>query len=262
MAPVFAFVVTLLMAAVSMAASLPRHEPHRQIKRIVGGEFAPNGMYRSTVYVSFMAGRRCGGVLISQNTVLTAGHCVSYNETLALSIFAGSHVWNQSKALSIVTGIIHYSDFNKPRYHNDIAILKLGIPIPESEFVSHAKVGKDEVSGDARVTAVGWGSTTNATGPGVEKLRRVHLSVMDQDKCAQAFKNQTESPLKDVGKTMICAGEKGKGSCAGDDGSPLYAWGTDTVVGIASLGPTCGSDQAPVIYTRLSQYTLWISRNM
>jgi transmembrane serine protease 9 len=71
---------------------------------------------------------------------------------------------------------------------------------------------------------------------------------------------------------QICAGgEKGKGSCSGDSGGPLFypakIKGKSTIrniqIGVVSFGKhQCASDSAPVVYTRVRKYLSWILDNI
>lgn len=72
-----------------------------------------------------------------------------------------------------------------------------------------------------------------------------------------------------LGRSQICAGGvRGKDSCKGDSGGPLmslyvaedFNW---YAVGIVSFGPDdCGQHGFPGIYTRVSDYMVWIIDNL
>lgn len=82
-------VASLLVPAVSMAAALPLDEGSVGIS-IVGGTTATIGEF--PYIVSLTDGSTfCGGVLISANTVLTAGHCAGMSQS-SLRVRAGSAV--------------------------------------------------------------------------------------------------------------------------------------------------------------------------
>lgn len=68
---------------------------------------------------------------------------------------------------------------------------------------------------------------------------------------------------------MCAGGNKGEDTCSGDSGGPLMdskligAQMRKTVVGIVSFGPgTCGIEDQPAVYTKVSEFLDWILDNM
>ena len=60
---------------------------------------------------------------------------------------------------------------------------------------------------------------------------------------------------------MICAGSRNKDSCQGDSGGPLNASNGGEQIGIVSWGIGCGNGVNSGVYTEVSYFLDWISRN-
>ncbi|OXA58741.1 Venom serine protease Bi-VSP [Folsomia candida] len=99
---------------------------------------------------------------------------------------------------------------------------------------------------------------------GSPDLQFLSVPVTDTVQCGKSFKANNVT----VTELQVCAGgEKGKGSCAGDSGSPLFypakTKGKATIrnfqIGIVSFGKhQCAAGNAPVVYTRVKRYLTWI----
>jgi secreted trypsin-like serine protease len=61
-----------------MTRTMPvlHHKAPRNTGRIIGGNLATSGQFKYQVAVLTDGNRFCGGSLIADNVVLTAGHCV------------------------------------------------------------------------------------------------------------------------------------------------------------------------------------------
>jgi secreted trypsin-like serine protease len=70
-------------------------------------------------------------------------------------------------------------------------------------------------------------------------LLQVQLATVNQEQCSEVFGSV-------INDSMLCAGgESGRGSCFGDDGSPLLFNGK--IVGLVSGGLDCGVEDVPVV---------------
>jgi Secreted trypsin-like serine protease len=89
---------------------------------------------------------------------------------------------------------------------------------------------------------------------------KIELPVVKNEDCDRVYQDKGRR----IGTGQLCAGgEKDRDSCTGDSGSPLMmrvlADNRFSVVGIVSYGPdTCGKENWPGVYTRVSEYTNWI----
>lgn len=115
--------------------------------------------------------------------------------------------------------------------------------------------------GDKHIVA-GWGKTEYANSSPIKLKLRV--PVVADSQCSTRFRTAGVT----LSNKQLCAGgERGKDSCNGDSGGPLMTtFGNDTsqwyVAGVVSFGARCGTQGWPGIYTRVAEYTDWISENV
>ncbi|VCW53664.1 unnamed protein product [Gulo gulo] len=98
----------------------------------------------------------------------------------------------------------------------------------------------------------GWGTTTSPQVTYPQTLQCANIQLRSDEECRQVYPGK-------ITANMLCAGSKegGKDSCEGDSGGPLICNGT--LHGIISWGDfPCGQPNRPGVYTRVSQYVLWI----
>ncbi|KRY90855.1 Transmembrane protease serine 13, partial [Trichinella pseudospiralis] len=259
--------------AFSTNCGKPYFEPYltnpQNPNRIVGGWVAKPYSFPWTVHIlTHTSGfwyESCGGSLISlysrnaSDTILTASHCVRVNNRLvdpnAITVTAG--VFNikkleephrvTSKVLAYISD--NFDDISKA---NDIAILRLKVGIPHSEYISPVCLPyqNQELPWGETCFVSGWGLTRESGKPS-PKLRQVGIPILRNNNC----------PFIDV-EDMFCAGEMsgGKDSCQGDSGGPLVCKLNDTFfqMGIVSFGDGCARKNHPGIYTKVPHYVKWI----
>lgn len=90
---------------------------------------------------------------------------------------------------------------------------------------------------------------------------KLRMPPFRNDRCANEFRSRGAN----IDKTQLCAGgEAEKDSCRGDSGGPLMFQqnGVWVAAGIVSFGVKCGTQGVPGVYTRVSQYMDWITKNI
>ncbi|XP_022090152.1 transmembrane protease serine 9-like [Acanthaster planci] len=232
-------------------------------RRIVGGsESVPHSRpYQVALYDDPSGGYQyCGGTLIHQRWVVSAGHCKTSSD-----VFVGLGYHDKYNHGAAGLQLIRGTWFRHPLFHsgtldNDIALIQLD---------SHANVvspniapiriaNKRPVKGKNLLVS-GWG-TTSMVGPSSDTLREVVVKVQTRTACRDAHKPAL------ITDNMFCAAAKGKDSCQGDDGGPIvsgYGDGTHdpgtTLEGITSWGNGCADSRYPSVYIAVGHYCDWIA---
>lgn len=271
--PVLALVVVL---AAAVSAAEPEGAPavdEATDPRIVGGiEVDPPGKYPFIVALVFASepdtywGQFCGGTLIDEWWVLTAGHCVSFaaaNQAWEVDVLVGRHdlrFGTDGERIG-VADIFRHPGYDNATLANDLALLRLeraataGTPIALASNADASLFAPGNMA-----TVIGWGAT-NGNPPGTpqypDTLREVQVPMVSDEDCAAAYGSDFILP------DQICAGDLVDGgidSCYGDSGGPLFV---DTVggylhVGIVSTGEGCALPGFPGIYTRTATYSDWV----
>ncbi|CAG9574976.1 unnamed protein product [Danaus chrysippus] len=210
----------------------------------------------------------CGGSLISERFVLTAGHCTSSREAgivkyIRLGALRRTDPLGPDQ-LFTVSEIIKHKDFHPPNRYNDIALLKMDRDAVLSEFLVPACLDVRAPGDYSRVLATGWGATKNR-GANADQLQKVILQEFTTEECSQMFTASRLMKQGFDGNTQICYGDKemSKDTCQGDSGGPIQIKSKllhcmYTVVGVTSFGRVCGYVGEPGMYTKVSAFVPWI----
>ncbi|MCB0880083.1 MAG: trypsin-like serine protease [Thermoleophilia bacterium] len=235
--------------------------------RIVGGgkpdDATYSSMLRSTVAIISMNapsqydGQFCGGTLIDDTHVLTAGHCIVENDPYtyrsapsSMRVLVGSRTLNDgslnpSQLIPVQTIFVH-PFFNLDTFRYDAAVLRLSRPVTDVPTVSilsdeeSAGLGID--SAEVPAIAAGWGDTDTESEDCCfpTDLLALNQTIHTDSTC---HSNLDDSPTWRYSAAYeICSGAVGKDTCQGDSGGPLYVsvGGTPRQAGIVSHGVGCG----------------------
>ncbi|KAK7068799.1 Plasma kallikrein, partial [Halocaridina rubra] len=213
----------------------------------------------------------CGGAIINRYYVVTAAHCLFNPFGIKrgpddLKIGVADH--NQFSTKDDIKGatakvsvrrVIIHEDFYNAGAGNDIALLKLEMPLdlasyPQLKAVCLPRKPRTTYE-NATGTVYGWGTTEKNYFPQAV-LRETSIPILNPE-----CENKIIGGVK-IKPEMLCAGLKngGKDSCAGDSGGPLTVEENrrHTLVGITSFGVGCGLPDTPGVYTRMTAYLDWI----
>uniref|UniRef100_A0A669BIB7 trypsin n=1 Tax=Oreochromis niloticus TaxID=8128 RepID=A0A669BIB7_ORENI len=205
--------------------------------KIVGGYECPKNSvpYQVSLFTGY---NFCGGVLISDEWVLSAAHCKPNSN---LEIRLGEHdIWEPDGTEQHIMSaeFIRHPDYDPRTQDSDIMLIKLSRPAALNSYVS------------------GWGNlrpSDEARYP--DTLQCLEVPLLSDDTCFNAYPFQ-------ITENMICAGylEGGKDSCQGDSGGPLMCDGE--LQGVVSWGHGCAQRNKPGVHTKVCNYVSWIKNTM
>lgn len=204
----------------------------------------------------------CGGVIINENWILTAAHCLqSQSQIKNLIVVAGAHNID-TKENTIQTRKIDYYK-NHDLYNGginpyDIALIYVKEKLQFNSYVNQIKLPKLNDLPNGNALLYGWGSTSKTNTPIYPgKLHFVDLPIINNDLCINALGSQGYK----IHKTNLCTGplDGGKGICQADSGGPLIQ--SNYLIGIVSWGKTpCGQPNSPSVFVRASAFIDWINK--
>ncbi|XP_031631526.1 serine protease persephone-like isoform X2 [Contarinia nasturtii] len=217
---------------------------------------------------------RCGGTIISERYIMTAGHCVPTSRK-PVQVRVGKITLNDTtdglmgKYYSIEK-IIRHPEYDAATLKNDIALIQIRGSFEFSDDVAPACLPTNTQDFSYDLIVTGWGTTDPMRANSLSNvLLKANLKTMVSKDCNSTMlewnkmSNLTQL-LNGINDGQYCAYDpKGKrDACRGDSGGPLQfirerKSSTATVVGIVSFGHSCGLE-LPSIYTRVGYFRKWI----
>ncbi|XP_046818808.1 uncharacterized protein LOC124424171 isoform X1 [Vespa crabro] len=248
--------------------------------RIVGGVEASPGDW--PFLAALLGGPEqifyCAGVLISDQWVLTASHCVGKKNIYSLSDVSGwtiqlgitrrhSHTYLGQKLK--IKRVIRHPDYSLGVVHdNDVALCQLEKRVQFHEHLRPVCLpnATTNLAPATLCTVIGWGKKNDTQEAEYEPaVNEVQVPVLNRQVCNMwlAYKELN------VTDGMICAGypDGGKDACQGDSGGPLLCQDKDDkekwfVGGIVSWGIDCARPKLPGVYAYVPKYVPWIRNEM
>ncbi|CAO1433333.1 unnamed protein product [Diamesa serratosioi] len=213
----------------------------------------------------------CGGSIITEFFIVTAGHCTSLfgskpdvvriGDLDLISDFDDEHLQQLQ-----VARIIRHPDYSFRSTYNDIALIKVDREIKMNRFVAPACILHDPVI--QYYEAAGFGQTGYHANK-ANKLLKVSLERWGQNECINYYNDFDNQKLsRGIIEEQICA--KGivvngteMDTCLGDSGGGIQydnqitigdnIYYIPTLVGIISFG-----HGAPSVYTNVTSYVDWM----
>ncbi|XP_031839348.1 chymotrypsinogen A isoform X2 [Nomia melanderi] len=236
--------------------------------RIVGGRYARRHQFPFMAVVHRLLGggyvAQCGGTIISQRWVLTAGHCVSQDPPRRFIVVFGvndksglGYDFYQGSGVAMMTerGALH------PGYRpsvNDVGLLYMPRDIPFGRNIQPIRLaGPSQAYEDfagMKATVIGWGKD-QSTGVGTKYLKYATLPIISSSQCSIYWNI--------IPKKHVCTvAGYGSDACQGDSGGPLivYKNGAPLQIGVVSYGDANCPSSRPGVFSRVTGYIDWIQQ--
>jgi len=244
-------------------------------KRVIGGSDAEFG---SVPWMALVKGgeTQCGGALVGDRWVVTAGHCVRKRGSIfsvGYIVVLGEHTLMQNseplpRQKFTVTKVHRHPLYQQTPQADrfDVAVLELDRRVTMMPHIQPVCLPtSDQEVTEAGVVArvAGWGAidVERLTRPKV--LQSVEVVTVKSKECERWHWGAGIGVH--IYPEMMCAGHRdgGKDACQGDSGGPLMTKDPDTgawtLIGLVSAGYSCAKPGQPGIYHRVSESVSWIN---
>lgn len=215
----------------------------------------------------FACSMLCGGSVISNQWIMTAGHCV-YGQTsspgkfrVKMGVFQHASDDEPGEVVAEIDQIVLHPQYDSEAHDHDIALLHLASPVSFTDHIQPVCLptsvnDSSALSVGKSVTVTGWGLTSQGGLFLSSKLRQVAVPMVSQQNCDKDYGKGIDNA------DMFCAGAKGIDSCQGDSGGPVVqqdpATGAWIQHGIVSWGNGCARAGYPGVYAKVGAFLSFI----
>lgn len=237
-------------------------------RRIVGGTEAGFGFYPWQAYIRIRTSR-CGGSLVNEWYVITAGHCVARARPGEVRVTLGEYQLKSNseplpgRTYGASSIKVHpYFKFTPQADRYDVAVVRLNRRVDFAPHISPLCLPPKSMDmHGVHGWASGWGALQPGSRLRPKTLQVVDVPMIDNRECERWHRDKGINVI--IYDEMVCAGYYGGGkdSCQGDSGGPLMTEieGRWTLIGIVSAGYSCAKRGQPGIYHRVAETSDWIS---
>jgi secreted trypsin-like serine protease len=274
-------------------ASTPNSNSPKKSTRIVHGTAATPYSFFVMILVetgSEWSWSGCGGTLISNCHVITAGHCANNPDISMDAVFVNAYTpFEQNNSgvpyhFSRVSFVEPHPNYNMETNEADIAILHMqdcldvqAFPpalLARDDAIYHKQYVTDDINmapDPIPLQVLGFGSMADSAIVPADSLRQVVIPFLSRQDCLRYFDES------DILMDMVCSGfvlTGGPDACQGDSGGPLLDYPVETtydtsgnpiqarrvprLLGIVSWGVGCGRKDFPGVYVYVPYYRTWI----
>ncbi|XP_054711273.1 transmembrane protease serine 9-like [Uloborus diversus] len=236
--------------------------------KIVNGREAQPGELPWMVALYYNNQFRCSAFLISPRLVMTAAHCVEFENGIEPSSafygIAGNVDRLGTETRLEFSEVIPNPNFRQGTNEFDIAVMRIAEPLEFNDYMKSLCLPRSGRDFEFDYTeAMGWGLTATFGDEPSDVLRAVELAVEPRPLC-QVFFALLMITITD--RHLCATSTTRKGACFGDSGGPLVyddpMSGSPVAIGVASfitpLG--CARPLAPTVYSATAVFADWVAQ--
>ncbi|KAM9835985.1 uncharacterized protein ACBR49_019659 [Aulostomus maculatus] len=235
--------------------------------RVVKGQICPKGQCPWQALLTENHQYRCGAIVLSDQWILTAAHCVWHKPASVFHVVVGEHDQREDEKTEQkrrVSRLLIHSSYNQSTSDSDLAMLKLHRPVKLGLYVVPICLPARNSSFSRTLATIrhstvsGWGRMAQQ-GSAANVLQRLVLPRVPLQECRLHTK-------LNITRNMLCAGLRsgGRDACSGDSGGPLVTRYKKTwfLTGVVSWGKGCANENLYGVYVRVSNFLDWIQTIM
>ncbi|RZC35418.1 Trypsin domain containing protein, partial [Asbolus verrucosus] len=133
--------------------------------RIINGDEATKGQFpwQAAIFVSFPGESNvCGGAVINEEWILTAGHCVYGASSFRIDLGSTLLIGDDPDRMPFTTDqYILHEEYNPSTLANDVAVIRLPKLVTFNDYIKPIALASRELEAGITVTASGWGLTSD-----------------------------------------------------------------------------------------------------
>ncbi|WP_083927512.1 trypsin-like serine protease [Nocardiopsis prasina] len=193
---------------------------------IIGGDDATEGYEFMAALYDDSGEHLCGGALVDDQWVLTAGHCTDPEQ---LTVRVGSTDLNEGGSERGVVDVVLHPEYEvedvsaDPDYplsqyllRNDVALLKLDSPVEETPVA----VGAESAAPGSAVRGLGWGMLDEFGEEGKpDTLQQLDTEVVSPDRCAEMDPGSDLCSEHPTDEAQMCISDSGGPLVRGEEGN-------------------------------------------
>ncbi|XP_061774292.1 granzyme B(G,H)-like [Nerophis ophidion] len=199
----------------------------------------------------------CGGILIREDFVLTAGHC-KVDQTMTVVLGAHDITKKEKSQQHIQVAEYHPHPKYRGKYQYDIMLLKLKPKATLNRYVKPMGLPKKagKTPANIRCMVAGWGQTSKKSKMSpvlMETTEKIQFSF----ECKKIWQYHFESDL------MTCTKpDKWGGVCQGDSGGPLIYNTKPVGITVFTYKNDCSDRRYPHVFMKIHPFLPWIKEVM
>jgi hypothetical protein len=262
-------------AVIRAQSLLPGHahvavdiEPaHPLSAKVVGGAPASEGEFPFAAFVAWDAGNdywyQCTGTVVAPTVILTAAHCVTDTDGLAVPTYKLVVVTGRTNIgmdgegqISNVSEVRVEPGWRYGHFANDVATLILSAPVsaPAVRLASFADMAA--IGAGSKVQTLGWGITSDGQSSLQEQMMTATVDAQSESACWQASRWYRPG-------SMLCTDVPGHGvgPCHGDSGGPLLTQATTgewVEIGLSDFISNASCVDGPAFYQSAAAAAAWV----